>query len=106
MALGLEREKLGDLRVIDDYAVLPIYEEITDYIIGQLKNVGKAPITVEEIYEENLPKCNYIEEVIIVSSLRMDNIVANLARLSRGKAIELIDSGKVLICLLYTSRCV
>ena len=56
MALGLEREKLGDLRVIDDYAVLPIYEEITDYIIGQLKNVGKAPITVEEIYEENLPK--------------------------------------------------
>ena len=97
MALGLEREKLGDLRVIDDYAVLPIYEEITDYIIGQLKNVGKAPITVEEIYEENLPKCNYIEEVIIVSSLRMDNIVAKLARLSRGKAIELIDSGKVLI---------
>lgn len=97
MALGLNREKLGDLRVIDNYAIVPVYEEIADYIMEQLNNVGKSPIVVEEINQEHLPKCNYIEEIIIVSSLRIDNIVARLARLSRGKAIELIDNGKVLI---------
>lgn len=97
MALGLEREKLGDLRVIDDYAIVPIYDEVTDYVISELNSVGRAPVSVEEIYEDNLPKCNYVEDTIIVSSLRLDNIVAKLAKLSRGKAIDLIDSGKVLV---------
>ena len=27
MSLGIEREKLGDLRVVEDYAVVPVYEE-------------------------------------------------------------------------------
>ena len=97
MALGLEREKLGDLRVIDDFAIVPIYDEVADYVISELSSVGRAPVIVEEVFEDNLPKCNYVEEVIIVSSLRLDSIVAKLAKLSRGKAIDLIDSGKVLV---------
>ena len=35
--------------------------------------------------------------MIIVPSLRLDNIVAKLANISRGKAVEVIDGGKVLI---------
>ena len=97
MALGLEREKLGDLRVIDDFAIVPIYDEVADYVISELSSVGRAPVIVEEVFEDNLPKCNYVEEIIIVSSLRLDSIVAKLAKLSRGKAIDLIDSGKVLV---------
>lgn len=97
MALGLEREKLGDLRVIDDFAIVPIYDKVADYVISELSSVGRAPVIVEEVFEDNLPKCNYVEEIIIVSSLRLDSIVAKLAKLSRGKAIDLIDSGKVLV---------
>ena len=52
---------------------------------------------LKRVFEDNLPKCNYVEEIIIVSSLRLDSIVAKLAKLSRGKAIDLIDSGKVLV---------
>ena len=97
MALGLEREKLGDLRVIDDFAIVPIYDEVVDYILSSLNSVGKAPISIEEIFEENLPQSNFLEDIIIVPSLRLDNIVSKLAKVSRGKAIELIDSGRVLI---------
>lgn len=97
MALGIEREKLGDLRVIDNYAIVPIYEEVSDYILYELSSVGKAPVSVEEIQEDNLPKSNFLEGTIIVPSLRLDNIVAKLANISRGKAVEIISSGKVLI---------
>ena len=74
-----------------------IYDEVADYVISELSSVGRAPVIVEEVFEDNLPKCNYVEEIIIVSSLRLDSIVAKLAKLSRGKAIDLIDSGKVLV---------
>lgn len=97
MALGLEREKLGDLRVIDDFAIVPIYDEVVDYILSSLNSVGKAPVSIEEIFEDNLPKINFEEEIIIVPSLRLDNIVSKLSKVSRGKAIEVIDSGRVLI---------
>ena len=97
MALGIEREKLGDLRVIDNYAIAPIYEEVADYILYELSSVGRSPVSVEEIQEDNLPKSNFLEGTIIVPSLRLDNIVAKLANISRGKAVEIIDSGKVLI---------
>ena len=97
MALGIEREKLGDLRVIDNYAIVPIYEEVADYILYELSSVGRSPVSVEEIQEDNLPKSNFLEGTIIVPSLRLDNIVAKLANISRGKAVEIIDNGKVLI---------
>ena len=44
MALGIEREKLGDLRVIDDFAIVPIYEEVADYILYELRSVGSTSI--------------------------------------------------------------
>lgn len=97
MSLGIEREKFGDLRVIDDFAIVPIYEEVIDYIFCSLDKVGKSPVSVEEIFEENLPKINFLESIIIVPSLRLDNIVSKLANISRGKAVDIIDSGKVLI---------
>lgn len=97
MALGIEREKLGDLRVIDNSAIVPVYDEVANYILYELKNVGKAPISIEEITEDNLPISNFLQGVIIVPSLRLDNVVSKLANISRGKAVDIIDSGKVLI---------
>lgn len=97
MALGIEREKLGDLRVIDNSAIVPVYDEVANYILYELKNVGKAPVSIEEITEDNLPISNFLRGVIIVPSLRLDNVVSKLANISRGKAVDIIDSGKVLI---------
>lgn len=97
MDLGIEREKLGDLRVIDNSAIVPVYDEVANYILYELKNVGKAPVSIEEITEDNLPISNFLQGVIIVPSLRLDNIVSKLANISRGKAVDIIDSGKVLI---------
>lgn len=95
MSLGIEREKLGDLRVVDNYAVVPVYEDITNYVISSLESVGKCPVDVLAISNEELPESAFEELIINIPSLRIDNYVAKLANVSRSKALELIQSNKV-----------
>ena len=98
LSLGIERNKLGDIIVKENKAYLPVLEEISDYIINNLSHIGKSPIEIKIIDNiSDIPSVNFEEIVINVSSLRADSIVAKLSSLSRAKAIELIDSGKVLI---------
>lgn len=98
LSLGIERKKLGDIIVRENKAYLPVLEEISDYIINNLSHIGKSPIEIMVIDNvSDIPSVNFEEIVITVSSLRADSIVAKLANLSRAKAIELIDSGRVLI---------
>lgn len=97
MSLGIERSKIGDLRVIENYAVVPVFHDLTDYIISGLTLVGKAPVSVEIISKYDLPVNNLVEDVIIIPSLRIDNFISKLAKVSRGKAIDIIDSNKVLV---------
>ena len=44
-----------------------------------------------------LPHVNFTEEIIMVSSLRIDGIVSKLCNISRAKAQILIDQGQILI---------
>lgn len=95
MSLGIEREKLGDLRVVEDYAVVPVYEDIASYIITSMESVGRCPVKIEIIDKEHLPQSVFEEIVINIPSLRIDNYVSKLANVSRAKAIELIQNNKV-----------
>lgn len=97
MSLGIEREKLGDLRVVDNYAVVPVYEDIADYIASSLDCVGRSPVDILIIDTNDLPESNFEEMIINIPSLRIDNYVAKLANVSRSKAIELLQNGKVLV---------
>ncbi|ATD55217.1 YlmH/Sll1252 family protein [Clostridium chauvoei] len=98
LSLGIEREKLGDIKVDKDRAFVPVIEDIWNYIYINLSNIGKAPVEVKILEDyKKVPSTNFKEEILIVSSLRIDNFVSKLAKVSRGKAIELIDSGKILV---------
>lgn len=98
MAQGLEREKMGDFIVEDNSCYFPILEDMSSYIKYSLDSVGKSPCDVITIYDlEDIPKKQYEEKVIVVSSLRLDNIVSNICNLSRSKAEDIISQGKVLV---------
>ena len=102
MSLGIEREKMGDLRVIDNYAVVPVCEDILSYICNTLTTVGNAPISIERIDHNDIPKSNFCESTIIIPSLRIDNFVSKLAKVSRNKALSFIDENKVLLDYIKT----
>lgn len=98
LALGIERNKIGDLLVEDNVCYVPIHEDIESFLIFNIDKIGKSSCKIEILEKyDSLPQFNFKEEVILVSSLRIDGIVSKLANVSRGKAQMMIDQGKVLV---------
>lgn len=100
MKLGIRREKFGDILVTDTGADIICLKEITSYLVNGLKDLTrfkKSNIFVESIENIHKKELTFIEFTIIVSSIRLDNIVSELARCSRTKAKELIEQGYVLL---------
>ena len=104
MGLNIKRELMGDLilenegRKISGY--IPVSEKIADYIISELKQIGKASCEIEIIDTKNkntLPQYKYDDKLITVPSKRLDSIVSTITNLSRTKVIEPIEKGKVLV---------
>lgn len=98
--LGLKREKVGDILVSNDGAdiiVVDYFPEILKNELPSLTRFESSKIYVEEL--SNLRKKEIkIEEIsIIVPSLRLDNIVSDLARTSRSKAAEIINQERVFV---------
>ena len=98
LAVGIERDKIGDLLVKDNTCYVPVHEDIESFLISNLDKIGKATCKVEVLGQyESLPQFNFKEEVILVSSLRIDGIVSKLANISRAKAQLMVEQGKVMV---------
>lgn len=99
MSLGINREKFGDIVLADDKCYVAIDENLTEYIIDNIKAIGKSPCVVSKLdkYFHSLPQYSFEDKNIIVSSMRIDCIVSSLTNLSRNKVMEFFKSGKVLL---------
>ena len=100
MALGIKREKIGDVILKgDNICYLATYEKIAFFIIDNLHKVKKlsCECRILDDFSEEIPKIEFEEKVINVASKRLDGIVAELANISRSKACDLISKGLVLV---------
>lgn len=98
--IGMKREKVGDILVSDDGADILVKDEVADALIKELATLTRFENAKFEIIKlEDLRKQEIkVEELnIIVPSLRLDNFVSDLARTSRSKAVQIIDSERVFI---------
>lgn len=98
--LGMKREKVGDIIVSEDGADILVKEESSETLkqeLGSLTRFENAKfelINLEDLRKQEIK----VEEVnIIVPSLRLDNFVSDLAKTSRSKAVQIIDSERVFI---------
>lgn len=100
MKLGIKREKFGDILVTEYGADIISLLEVTNYLVLGLKDLTrfkKSEIKIKNINELKNIELEFENINIIVSSIRLDNFVAELARCSRSKAEELIEEGRVFI---------
>lgn len=100
MKLGLKREKIGDIIVSETGAQIVVFEENIDYLINGLKQLTrfrKSEFSILNISELSNKELKFEEFTIIVSSIRLDCFVAELAKCSRTKAEEYIEYGKAFI---------
>lgn len=91
MALGIQRETLGDILVEEGRCVLFAQREIADYILSQCQKIGRTGVRVSLGAEEPYPAGAEKQEIrAVVASERVDCVVAALTKCSRSQALELI----------------
>lgn len=98
MNLGIKRETVGDIIVKGKEAYIFAHENIADYIIENLDKVKHTNVKVERLNElPELLETKKQEEEILVSSTRLDVIIAGKYKLSRSQAMQLFKSQKVFL---------
>ena len=100
MKLGVEREKIGDISVKSKGAEIVIKNEVQKFLmqnLGSLTRFSAAEIEAKKIEDLKEIEAQKVEITEIVASLRLDNIVASLARTSRSKAIDILEQERVFL---------
>lgn len=95
--LGLKRHLIGDIRVRSGQAQVFVDRSILSYLITHLTKMGRVAVSLAEvaltdyILEEGIKE----KACILVSSLRLDKLLAEILRIPRSKALKLIEAQKV-----------
>ena len=100
MKLGISREKIGDILVDDKGADILLMPEMLKFLITNIPNLIRfSKSKIEQISLKNLRKIEIKMQTIkiTVASMRLDNIVSELAKCSRGKANEILAQERVLL---------
>ena len=99
LGLGIDRGKVGDIFLFEDYTLVFACDEIAQYICTNLMRVGKTAVKtqLQNVNEVEMPIKNVEEKSVTVSSLRLDALVGAAFNMSRGKAAALIEGEKVFI---------
>lgn len=97
MGMGIVREKIGDILVGPDSADLIVLDTVEEFLLQSWDSAGRAKLSVSAINPAHIHipevKCQEIRDT--VASLRLDAVAASGFRMGRGKAAELIASGRV-----------
>ncbi|MBO5715158.1 MAG: hypothetical protein J6S23_02040 [Clostridia bacterium] len=98
LSLGLERETLGDICILDNHsAIVFCNAEVSNFILFELSAIGNDKVKVEKItVDKNMASTQkYQGFTDTVASERLDCVVAAIFNLSREKAQNLINGGFV-----------
>lgn len=98
--LGVERKKVGDIIVDNNGADIIVDKDISKFLIENLSGLtrfSKSTITIQNIEDLREVEIKKEEIEIIVSSLRLDNVISELARCSRNKALDIINTERVFV---------
>lgn len=98
--LGIERKKVGDIIVDNNGADIIVDKDIVKFLLenlGSLTRFSKSTISVQNIEDLRPVEIKKEEIEIIVSSMRLDNVISELARCSRNKALDIINQERVLV---------
>lgn len=98
MAIGLDRNKFGDIRIDGQTIQLAVADEVSTYLHANFTSASKVKVHLEEITNEEefiTVKEEWSEESHTVSSMRLDTVMSSVYNISRQKASSLITGGKV-----------
>ncbi len=107
MKLGIKREKIGDILVDENGADIIAKQDISNYLLNSLKELkrfSKSEISLVKLENIRKPNIQKEEFKILVSSLRLDSIVSELAKCSRTKSNEIIINQRVYLNFIIETK--
>jgi RNA-binding protein YlmH len=96
LALGMKREKIGDIHVTESGCHFLVASEVADYMRLHLQQVHRVHVITEHLPLEQLrPSAVTLDELSLsVASMRLDGIVGDVYHLSRAKVLTPIKAGR------------
>jgi len=98
MGLGMRREVMGDILLQDNEAYLFCMDTIASYLTDQLTQVSRTNVTVTQV---DAPPAAAVElpptVYVVITSERLDALVAAVYKLSRAESQRLFAAGKVFV---------
>ena len=97
MGLGIRRDTVGDILVTSESADILVLDTVADFLLQSWESAGRTRLHLQEVERSciHVPQASTEEVRDTVSSLRLDAVIAAGLRMSRGKAAELVSSGRV-----------
>ncbi len=98
-ALNIDSSYFGDIVLYNNNFYIFVMDELSVYIKNNLRIIGKSEISLEEVNLNTLRdyQRKYEEHEIIISSIRIDNVVSSIINSSRGKALEKIKNKEIIV---------
>ncbi len=98
MNLGVDRAKLGDILINRNGYYFFCEESMADYFIEQLDQIRHTVVTLHRVDASELSfEQEMVEKEGIVTSNRLDSVIACVHKLSRSQALDLIRAEKVFV---------
>ncbi len=114
MSLGIERSRIGDLIVDATEKETNIFffaeEDLAPYIVDSLVSIRHTVVTARQLATAQIDYVpHFTEKEAIITSNRLDAVIAAICKLSRSAALRLIQEGKIFVngteCLHNTYYC-
>ncbi len=99
LSLNISSDYIGDIIVDDNNYYFYILDELSDFIKNNLTTIGNKKVSLEKIDLSLLEnyKRKYEENDVIVSSLRIDNVLSKIIGTNRDGIIEKIKNKEVML---------
>ena len=97
--LNIASEMMDDIIITDNHYYIIILDSISDLVINYLNKVGNHPVKLEEVPIETIKnyKKKYEEITLIVSSLRIDNLISKLIGTSRDNIKKKFQDDEIIL---------
>lgn len=99
LSLGIKREVIGDILVGENKSYVIVQNSFAEHIIDNLKKIGNVGVKSKICKKSDVTffESNFEENTAIISSLRLDCVIAALCNKSRADASKFILSDRVMI---------
>jgi len=98
MHLGIDRGKVGDIYVGEDAYYIICEDSVAEFFIEQMDKIRHTVVKLSYVPLEELKSVQKMKEMDgIVTSNRLDSILACVFKLSRSQALDLLRAEKVFV---------